>query len=81
MKNSRNTEQLQVANTSTASNETECMHVAVVMCGERLEEGWTSVLSVMYFTSSPLHIHIITDSTNQEKTLTKVNIFVSDLTY
>lgn len=40
---------------------TEKMHLAVVACGERLEETVTMLKSALIFSVKPLHVHIFAE--------------------
>ena len=45
----------------------ETVHISVVMCGSRFEEGWTSIQSIMFFTAPPLHFHIVLEPDKRKK--------------
>lgn len=43
------------------------MHVASVICGNRLEEGLTMIKSALIFTKQRIHFHIVSELELQDK--------------
>lgn len=52
---------LSVARYGLKTRPTEKMHLAVVACGDRLEETVTMLKSALIFSIKPLHVHIFAE--------------------
>lgn len=66
-----------VARYNLKTRPSEDMHLAVVACGERLEETVTMLKSALIFSIKPLHVHIFAEDQLHNSFRDRVSIWHS----